>query len=308
MANWGEFFSRLGGGLTEYAGYRQGQKEREEEKARQARLDAAAEGDRAEERQYRTDTLAATERRRIQDEAQHRQDQLYETGIIPPESYASDARAAALPETPGYDTGGMAINALRQSGRARTSEFEAGATRAQNELYKSGDLSREVPGGGRVFMEPGVRSNLDVSHNNQEIARLNRINAVKVALIRARQGSKTDPAETQRVKYMESGISRRMKPPVDPITGLPSGPAMTQAQAYKETKAEYDMVKGNLDVPAQSHAGDTLPSDNFDGSEDSDFDPMAVADELKGLDPDTARQVLVAQGYTPEEIKLVLGD
>lgn len=308
--DWGSFFGELGQGLGRYGSYKaQEQTDAEEREFRNRTLEMQRTGQEAEAR-YRTDQLAATERQRLQDAAQHRSDQLAKAGVIAPESYTRNAMAAEMPETPGYDAGGMAINAVRNAGQARTKEFESAAPGAVNAMYKGRELMHPIQGGGYAFMDPGTLSNLDVARSNADVAAANRKSAHEIALIRASAAgrNRADPVEMKRIQFMQKGMSDRMKPPVDPVTGLPSGKAMGQAQAYRETRAAWEMVKNNLEVPTGNAKGaPAMPSDSFATHQDTSFDPMSVADEVKGLDPDTAREILDANGYTAEEIDQVLG-
>lgn len=307
--DWSEFFTRLGGGLETYGKYKEAEKTSDEERQYRASELALRQSEADSNSRYRSDALAATERQRLQDAAQHRGDLLGKAGIIAPESYTKNAMAAEIPETPGYDVGGMVLNAVRQHGQARTQEFEQAAPAAANEAYNNRELMHPIQGGGYAFIEPGVRSNLDVAASNANVAAENRKTSREVALIRAAGASRNrgDPMEMKRIQFMQKGISDRMKPPVNPVTGLPTGQAMGEAQAYRETKGEWERIKNNLDVPEGSGQGKpVMPSDSFSHGE-SNFDPMAVADQLKGIDEDTARQILEANDYTDDEIEQVLG-
>lgn len=309
--DWGSFFGALGQGLGDYGSYKaREQTDAEEREFRNRQLEMQRSGQEAEAR-YRTDALAATEHARLQDAAQYRTTQLEKAGIVDPSGeYTRNAMAAEMPETPGYDAGGMAINAVRNAGRARTQELETAGPAAVNEGYRKRQLMTPIPGTHAfAFMEPGTLSNLDVAKSNADIAAANRRSAHEIALIRATaQGNKPDPMEMRRIAFMQKGISDRMKPPIDPATGMPTGKAVGQAQAYRDTKAAWEMVKNNVDIPQGNAKGaPVMPSDSFATHQDVSFDPMSVAAEVQGLDPDTAREVLVANGYTDEEVDQVLG-
>lgn len=297
MANWEEFLTRAGQGLQGYAALREQQQSDEEQKKYRAAELALRQADVDENRAYHQSTLAATERGRMQDQAQHGVDQLFKAGVIAPDSYRQDAMKAALPETGGQDVAGMAINATRQYGQARTGEFESRVPAAVNEMYSSGKLMEPIPGGGYAFMDAGTRSNLDVAKGNADIARQNRATAREVALIRAgAAGGKSGlSTEQRRIQFMQKGIERRMKPQVDPDTGHLTKPGMSSADAYRDTRQEWERVKG--DSAAAAPTADV-----------SSLDVDGIRAQIEGLDDETAQQQLEASGYTPNEVTVILSD
>lgn len=302
--DFGALFSGLGSGLSGYAALKEKEKNDEEDRKVEAAKLALQQATLDETKRANLATAATTERTRLDTAAQHRLDALARQGIIPPDSYESSAKAGALPETPGSDVAGMAINALRTAGQADTKQFESGVTSSMNHLYQSGGLSEDIPGGGRVFIQPGVRSNLDVAHTNAETAAENRRMRVQIAKIEAdsRRGAH-DPAaqaERERVKFMNEGIARRMKPRPDPESGRLTQPGMNQNDAYRETLQEWNMIKGLGKDFSDVEAGNGPASS---GGGDGLDDARAV---VEGLDPNTARQHLEATGYTPDEIVRIL--
>lgn len=299
--DFGTFFSALGAGLQDLATYSSHSKDEAEKRKQIDQELALRQASQAEETRYHNAALAADQRKELQDVASHRADELYRAGIVAPESYEQNARAGALPEI--KDTmgsmGGMAMNALRTAGQAGMSQFEKGAGQAQNDLYKSGGISADIPGGGRVFMDPGTRANLDVAHQNAEVAAENRRNAVRVALIRAQATGRRGNSDQARVSFMQKGISERMKPYMD--ADQTPQPGMSQAEAYRQTQAEWDAIHGKgaagLDTIPRGTVQDSVPQDEF----------TEVRKAITGMDDRTARQSLEVSGYTPDEITKIMG-
>lgn len=162
MANWSAFFSALGGGLSDYAGYQEDRQERTKREARQAKLDEQATAELAYQHEQDRLNRIRQDREDLQKPAEHLADQYAKQGIMVGPDFMQNQVQAGLPDAganPG-NAGGMAISALRNQGRAGNQYVASEGQAALNTAIRGKGISAPMAHGGFAVIDPSVRASL----------------------------------------------------------------------------------------------------------------------------------------------------
>lgn len=225
----------------------QERRDRQEERdfERSFRL-AEADADRESERQARIDR----DRQFYGTQADRERDRLARMGVLPGADFGRDYRASMLPDvTPGIsDTGGLAMQGLRQQGQAGGDELYGAVPDALNKLVAGKGVSEPLPGGGMVTMEPSVRASLMNAETSERVARENRNAEMARAQYRAEHPvARAENLEGRRVAFIAKRAGELMKPQTEIIGGLEfeKGPGLSSDASYGQAAEEWALVRGS---------------------------------------------------------------